>query len=152
MKCNEGVFGRKSFLESLNVKCGPNVIAGLWKENSLRLSNARYKITEKYKKCRQVLRHLRKQNKEGNSYTPGGFSTKIIPYDVDFTSQRSVSKIQTQDVCKTITFVSDVDVQHIYIYNMFITNFHNKWYFNEILLFFYCICNYCQYTGKSWNI
>ena len=32
-----------------------------------------------------------------------------------------------QDVCKTITFVSNVDVQ------AFITYFHNKWYFNEIL-------------------
>ena len=77
------------------------------------------KITEKYKKHRQVLRQLRKQNKKGNSYIPGGFPTKIIPY-VDFTSHGSVSKIQTQDVCKTITFVSDVDVQ------AFITDFHNK--------------------------
>ena len=97
-------------MESLNVKCGPNVIVGLRKENSLRLANTRSKITQKYKKRRQVLRQLRKQNKKGNSYTPGGFSTKILPY-VDFTSQRSVSKIQTQDVCKTITFVSNVDVQ-----------------------------------------
>ena len=46
---------------------------------SLRLSNTRCKITEKYTKRRQVLRQLRKQNKKGNSYTPGGFSTKIIP-------------------------------------------------------------------------
>ena len=74
-----------------------------------------------------MLREQRKQNKKGNSY-PGGFSTKIIP-DVDFTSHGSVSKIQTQDVCKTITFVSDVDVQ------AFIRDFHNKWYFNEILFF-----------------
>ena len=76
------------------------------------------KITEEYKKRKQVLRQLRKQNKKGNSF-PGGFSTNIIPY-VDFTSYGSVSKIQTQDVCKTITFVSDVDVQ------AFITHFHNK--------------------------
>ena len=66
-------------MESLNVKSGPNVIAGLQKENSLRLSNARCKITEKYKKRRQVLRQLRKLNKKGNSYIPDGFSTKIIP-------------------------------------------------------------------------
>ena len=39
------------FLKSLNVKCGPNVIVGLRKENSLRLSNARCNITEIYKKC-----------------------------------------------------------------------------------------------------
>ena len=78
MKWNEGAHGRKSFLKSLNVKCGPNVIAGTWKENSLQLSIARSKITEKYKKRRQVLRQLRKQDKKGNSYIPGGFSTKII--------------------------------------------------------------------------
>ena len=72
------------------------------------------KITEKYKK-----RKLQKQNKKGNSYTPGGFSTKIIPY-VDVTSQGSVSKVQMQDMCITITFVSNVDVQ------AFITDFHNK--------------------------
>ena len=107
IKWNEGAHGRKSFLEALNVKCGSNVIAGLRKENSLRLSNARYKITEKYKKHRQVLRQLRKQNKKGNSYIPGRFSTKITP-DVYFTSHGSVSKIQTEDVCKTIAFVSDV--------------------------------------------
>ena len=76
-------------------------------QDCLQLSNTRYKITEKYKKGRQVLRQLRKQNMKSNPYAPGGFSTKIIPY-VDFTSQGSVSKIQTQDVCKTITFV---DVQ-----------------------------------------
>ena len=98
-----GAHGRKTFLESVDVKCGPNVIAGLRKENSLRLSNARCKITEKYRKHRQVFLQLRKQNKKGNSYIPGGFSTKTIPY-VDFTSHGSVSKIQTQDVCKTITF------------------------------------------------
>ena len=34
-----------------------------------------------------------------------------------------------QDVYKTITFVSNVDVQ------AYITHFHNKWYFNEILFF-----------------
>ena len=34
-----------------------------------------------------------------------------------------------QDVCKTITFVSYVDVQ------AFITHFHSKWYSNEILFF-----------------
>ena len=88
-------------------------------QDSLQLSNTRCKITEKYKKRRQVLRQLQKQNKEGNSYTPGRFSSKIIPY-VDFTSQGSVSKIETQDVCKTITLVSDVDLQ------AFITDFHNK--------------------------
>ena len=33
MKWNEGAHGRKSFLESLNEKYGPNVIAGLWKDN-----------------------------------------------------------------------------------------------------------------------
>ena len=65
------------------------------------------KITEKYKKRKQVLRQLRKQNK-GN----------LFP--VDFTSYGSVSKIQTQDVYKAITFVSDVDVQ------AFITHFYNK--------------------------
>ena len=32
------------------------------------------KITEKYKKRKQVLRQLRKQHKKGNSF-PGGFST-----------------------------------------------------------------------------
>ena len=48
------------------------------------------KITEKYKKCKQVLCRLRKQNKNGNSF-PGGFSTNIIPY-VDLTSYGSVSK------------------------------------------------------------
>ena len=67
------------------------------------------KITEKYKERKQVLRQLRNRNKKGNSF-PGGISTNIIPY-VDFTSYGSVSKIQTQDVCKTNTFVSDVDVQ-----------------------------------------
>ena len=66
-----------------------------------------------------MLRQLRKQNKKGNPYVPGGFSTKIIPY-VDFTSHGLVSKIQTQDVCKTITFASHVDAQ------AFITHFHNK--------------------------
>ena len=76
------------------------------------------KITEKYKKRKQVLRQLRKQNKKGNSF-PDGFSTNIISC-VDFKSYGSVSKIQTQDVGKTITFVSDVDVQ------AFITHFHNK--------------------------
>ena len=76
------------------------------------------KITEKYKKRKQVLRQLQKQNKKDNSF-PGGFSTNIIPY-VDFTSYGSVSKIQTQDACKTITLVSDVDVQ------VFMTHFHNK--------------------------
>ena len=50
------------------------------------------------------------ESRTSNSYIPGGFSTKIIPY-VDFTSHGSVSKIQTQDVCKTITLVSDVDEQ-----------------------------------------
>ena len=67
IKWNEGAHGRKSFLESLDIKCGPNVIAGLRKENSLRLSNARCKITEKYKKRRQVLGQLRNQNKKDNS-------------------------------------------------------------------------------------
>ena len=50
IKRNKGAHGRKSFLESLNVKCGPNVIAGHRKENSLRLSNTWCNITEKYKK------------------------------------------------------------------------------------------------------
>ena len=77
------------------------------KKNSLLLSNTRCKITEKYKKRRQVLHQLRKQNKKVNSNTPGGFSTKLIPHFY-FTSQGSGSKIQAQDVCKTITFV---DVQ-----------------------------------------
>ena len=108
-KRNEGAHGRKSFLESLHVKYDPNVIAGLRKENCLRISNTRRKITEKYKKRRQVLRQLRKQNKKGNPYIPGGFSPNIIPY-VDFTSHGSVSKIQTQDMCITITFV---DVQAV---------------------------------------
>ena len=72
----------------------------------------------KIQKGRQVLRQLRQQNKKGNSYIPGGFSTKIIPY-IDFTSYGSVSKIQTQD------------------------HNHNKWYFNEILLFF-LLYNYMQ--------
>ena len=67
------------FLVSLNVKCGPNIIAGFRKENSLRLSNTWCKTTEKYKNRRQVLRRLRKQNKKANSYIPGGFSTKMIP-------------------------------------------------------------------------
>ena len=35
--------------------------------------------TKKCKKRRQVLRQLWKLNKKGNSYIPGGFSTKIIP-------------------------------------------------------------------------
>ena len=71
------------------------------------------KITEKYKKRKQVSRQLLKQNKNG------GVPTNIILY-VDFISYGSVSKIQTQDVCKTLTFVSDVDVQ------AFIIHFHNK--------------------------
>ena len=58
-------------------------------------------------------------NKKGNSYIPGGFSTESIPH-VNFTSHGSVSKIHTQEVCKTITFVSDVGVP------AFITDFHNK--------------------------
>ena len=102
IKWNEGAHGRKSFLESPNVKCGPNVIAGLQKYNSLRLSNARCKITEKYKETQTSVTFQ------------GGFSTKIIPY-VDFPSHGSVSKIQTQDMCKTITFVSDVDVWYFSI-------------------------------------
>ena len=38
---------------------------------------------------------------------------------------------------------SDVDVQ------AFITDFQNKWYFNVMLLFFYCItvCKYSQYSA-----
>ena len=39
----------------------------------------RCKITDKFKKRRQVLHKLRKQNKKCNSYIPGGFSTKMIP-------------------------------------------------------------------------
>ena len=35
------------------------------------------KITEKYKKRKQVLRQLLKQNKKGNSF-PGGFLTNIM--------------------------------------------------------------------------
>ena len=73
-----------------------------------------------------MLRQLRKQNKKGNSF-PGGFSTNIIPMLI----LQAMDQFQTykQDVCKTVTFVSDVDVQ------AFITHFHNKWYFNEILFF-----------------
>ena len=119
IKWNEGEHGRKLFLESLNVKCGPNIIAGLRKENNLRLSNARCKITENYKKRRQVLHQLRKQNKKGDSYTPGGFSTEIIPY-VDFTRYKN-------KMC-AIQSPSDVDVQ------AFITDLHSNWYFNEIYI------------------
>ena len=54
-------------MESLNVKSGPNIIAGL----NCKVQNNK----KKYKKRRQVLR----QTMKGNSYIPGGFSTKIIP-------------------------------------------------------------------------
>ena len=74
-----------------------------------------------------MLRQLWKLNKKGNSYIPGGFSTKIIPLLI-LQAMDQFPKYK-QDVCKTITFVSDVDVQ------VFITHFHNKWYFNEILFF-----------------
>ena len=126
IKWNEGADGRKSFLESLNVKCCPNVIAGLRNQNSLRLSNARRKITEKYKKRRQVLRQLRKQNKKGIPHVD--FQQKL-PLMLILQAMDQFTKYK-QDVCKTITFVSDV---------------HNKWYFTDILLFFYCItiCKYC---------
>ena len=76
-------------------------------------------------------------------HIPGGFSTKNIPYD-DFTCHGSVSKIQTQDVCKTITFVFDVNVQ------AFITDFYNKWYFNEI--FYFLVLSLFFYLGQSWYI
>ena len=109
IKWNEGDPGRESFLESLNVKCGPNIIAVLRKENTLRLSNARCKITEKYKKRRQVLRQLRKQNKRGNSYIPCGFQQKLSLMSI--LQARDQFPKYKQDVCKTITFVFNVDVQ-----------------------------------------
>ena len=128
------------FLFANQVKWGStwkNVIFGIIKRKMSFKCYSNEKITEKYKKSKQALRHLRKLNKKGNSF-PGRFSTNIIP-DVDFTRYGSVSKIKTKDVCKTIT---DVAVQ------AFIKHFHNKWYFNEIL-FFYCItiCKYCQYSA-----
>ena len=108
-----------SFLESLNVKCGPKCHCRTPKRKQFPTIKCKVQNNRKYKKRRQVLRQPRKQNKKGNPNIPGRFSTKIIPY-VDFTSHGSVSQIQTSDVCKTITFVSDVDVQ------AFITDFHNK--------------------------
>ena len=46
---------------------------------------------------------------KGNSYLPGGFSTKIIPMLI-LQAMDQFPKYK-QDVCKTITFVSNVDVQ-----------------------------------------
>ena len=57
-------------MESLNVKPGPNVIAGL---------KCKVQNIKKYKKRRQVLRQLWKLNKKVNSYIPDGVSTKINP-------------------------------------------------------------------------
>ena len=44
-----GTHGRKSFMESLNVKSGPNVIAGL---------KCKVQNNKKYKKHRQMLPQL----------------------------------------------------------------------------------------------
>ena len=94
-------------MESLNVKCGPNVIGGLRKQTGLRLSNARCKITEKYKKRRQVLRQLRKENKKVNSYIPSGFSTKIM---LILQAMGQFPKYKHKMCAKQSPFVSDVDV------------------------------------------
>ena len=101
IKWNEGAMGRKMFLQALNVTCGPNVVAGLRKENISRLKNARRKISDKYNKRRQVLRQQRKKKKNDNSYIPGAFSTKITP-DIDFTTERQVN----------IMFIHDNNVVH----------------------------------------
>ena len=106
----------------------------MWPKCYCRTSKRKQFTTIKYKE-----QNNRKIQETQTSVTfPGGFSTKIIPY-VDFTSHGSVSKIQTQEVCKTITFVSDVDVSFITLS------------FNDILMrfVFYCItiCKYCQYSA-----
>ena len=63
IKWNEGALGRKMLLQFLNVTCGPNVVAGLRKENISRLNNAKCKINDKYNKGRQMLLRQRKKKK-----------------------------------------------------------------------------------------
>ena len=115
VKWNEGGHARKLFLESLNVKCGPNIIAGLRKENMLRLPHAQRKICHKYHKRRQVLRQQRKKKKKDDSYIPGAFSTKVTP-DVDY-HNHGLSLKKTKEV--HVTFVSNDNVT-------FIKDYHEK--------------------------
>ena len=62
-KWDVGSHGRKMFLSNLKLKCSTNVTMGLRKENQLRLIHAKKKITEKYRRERQLLRGLRKRKR-----------------------------------------------------------------------------------------
>ena len=64
------------------------------------------------------IKNIRISRPADTLYIPGGFSTKIIPMLI-LQAMDQFPKYK-QDVCKTITFVSNVDVQ------AFITHFHNK--------------------------
>ena len=82
------------------------MLSGLQKDDRVRLRQAAYKVTDKYKHRRQVLRCLRKGKKQGKSYIPGAFTTKSVP-DVDFVTEKDIA----------VTFVHDDDVPFVTVEN-----------------------------------
>ena len=101
VKWNEGAHGRKTFLEQLNLNCGPNTMMGFKIENRNRIYHAKRKLSDIYRKRRQILRQSRKKKKgPDKSYIAGTFSTMLVPDPVVLSNELK------------ITFCSDDDVKH----------------------------------------
>ena len=55
VKWNEGVYGRKTFLERLNLNCGLNTVIGLGTVNRNWIYHAKRKLSDIYRKRKQIL-------------------------------------------------------------------------------------------------
>ena len=76
-----------------------NAFSGLQKNDRVRLRQAAYKVTDKYKHRRQALLCLRKGKKktQDKSYIPGPLTTKSVP-DVDFVTEKDIAATFVHDV------------------------------------------------------
>ena len=109
LKWNEGAYGRKTFLEQLNLNCGLNTMIGLRTENRNRIYHTKRKLSDIYRKRRQILQQLRKKKKGlDKCYIAGAFSTKLIPDPIVKSNKLK------------ITFCSDDDVKHFILCNKLI--------------------------------
>ena len=111
---NDGEKGRKRLYKTLNLNVGINAIKGLQREEKNRLRKASAKVTEKYRKCRQALRSIRK-NKNKNkhkSYIAGSFTYKVVP-DIDFSNQLT----SNDSINVPVFFVDDMNIVMITLIN-----------------------------------
>ena len=70
------------------------------------------KVTDKYKKRRQMLRSIRKNSKKYKSYfIAGAFTNKSVP-EIDFTNQPEPSEpvLKKKKISVPITFIDENDI------------------------------------------